>query len=81
MLNMYLNCMLTIKQRNFNYHQNNLELFNIFQHFFTLNKARVEDAKKNSRVAEHWKTLDVVNIKETSKTLCDDYCTKNEVFH
>ena len=23
--------------------------------------------KKNSRVAEHWKTLDVVNIKETSK--------------
>ena len=37
--------------------------------------------KKNSRVAEHWKTLDVVNIKETSKTLCDDYCTKNEVFH
>ena len=48
--------MLTIKQRNFNYHQNNLELFNIFQDFFTLNKARAEDTKKNCRVAEHWKT-------------------------
>ena len=80
---MYLNCLLTIKQRNFNYHQHNLELFNIFQHFFTLNKARVEDTKKTAVLLSIGKltSLDVVNIKETSNTLCDDYCTKNEVFH
>ena len=61
---------LTVKERNCNYHQNSLELFNIFWHLFYLkqNKNPIPScwAFKNLR------SLGIINIKENPKTLRND---------
>ena len=61
---------LTVKERNCNYDQNSLELFNIFWHLFYLkqNKNPIPFcwALKNLRF------LDIINIKENPKSLRND---------